>query len=225
MYKKLLSFYKNYSKKGNTRYKSWEHCYVFFDRNKNINVAIEMYSLHLFAYLASWGMLRGSSFLLQRDYLFHNDIVEEILKEKYDSLRGISIIDMSDSNMDLIMELKKSISRIYSEKINKGKDKKESMINPTDTLISKILLGTLGCTPAYDRYFIAGMKKFGLPNRRLTKASLKTLKEFYKKNFKAFEEVQKEINSQSSVKYPTMKIIDMFFWLKGYEGQTQRDLL
>jgi hypothetical protein len=32
---------------------------------------------------------------------------------------------------------------------------------PTDTLITKIMLGTVACSPACDRYFIAGFKAEG----------------------------------------------------------------
>ena len=58
------------------RYRSWEHCYYIFNRARNNNARnnetyIDYLSLHLAFYLASWGMYRGSSFLLQRDYKVH----------------------------------------------------------------------------------------------------------------------------------------------------------
>jgi hypothetical protein len=34
--------------------------------------------------------------------------------------------------------------------------------SPSDTLITKFLLGTVGCTPACDRYFILGFRRAGL---------------------------------------------------------------
>lgn len=30
-------------------------------------------------------------------------------------------------------------------------------VSPTDTLVTKVLLGTLGCIPAYDTFFINGV--------------------------------------------------------------------
>ena len=37
----------------------------------------------------------------------------------------------------------------------------EPLGKPTDTLVTKVLLGTFGCLPACDRFFIAGFKKAG----------------------------------------------------------------
>ncbi|WP_422122349.1 hypothetical protein DHX103_11105 [Planococcus sp. X10-3] len=48
------------------RYKSWEHNYLFFRENhKHLDdeKISDHASLHLAFYLASWGMLRGGSFL------------------------------------------------------------------------------------------------------------------------------------------------------------------
>lgn len=45
-------------------------------------------SLQLAFYLASWGMYRGSSFLLQKDYRVHIPVVKELLQKKYDVLLG-----------------------------------------------------------------------------------------------------------------------------------------
>jgi hypothetical protein len=46
--------------------------------------------LHLSFYLASWGLYRGSSFLLWKDYLVHHDMVNRIL-----SLQHLRNIDFS----------------------------------------------------------------------------------------------------------------------------------
>ena len=83
----------------NSRYKSWEWCHRAFlegkDRysklsEKEKSDVVDYLSLHLGFYLASWGMYRGSSFLLQRDYKTHKSVVEEILKDDYDILWDFS---------------------------------------------------------------------------------------------------------------------------------------
>ena len=59
------------------RFRSWEHNYkVFHDARKNDNPDYNYLSLHLSFYLASWGMYRGSSFLLQKDYRIHIPIIK-----------------------------------------------------------------------------------------------------------------------------------------------------
>lgn len=64
------------------RFKSWEHCYQFFHSNyKNIHneKTFDQGCLHLAFYLASWGMLRGGSFLLQKDYRVHEYFLNEVV--------------------------------------------------------------------------------------------------------------------------------------------------
>ena len=70
-------------KDPNNRYVSFEHFHKSFltdiqETEEGLNQLI----LHLFAYLASWGMLRGSTFSLQKDYLFHRPVAEVLLKWK-----------------------------------------------------------------------------------------------------------------------------------------------
>ncbi len=68
-------------KEPNHRYRSWEHCFRAFSDKKDVtdNKTIDYLSLHLAFYLASWGMYRGSSNLLQKDYRIHIPIVRIIL--------------------------------------------------------------------------------------------------------------------------------------------------
>lgn len=50
--------------------------------------------MQLTFYLASWGMYRGSSFLLQKDYKVHVPVVEELLKAHYNGLFGLECIKL-----------------------------------------------------------------------------------------------------------------------------------
>ncbi len=47
------------------RYTSFDYCYNYFRTTNDLNQDIEKSCLVLGFYLASWGMFRGSSFLLQ----------------------------------------------------------------------------------------------------------------------------------------------------------------
>jgi hypothetical protein len=64
------------------RYRSWEHCYRYFHRSIPEAIAVDHdhAALQLGFYLASWGMCRGSGFLLQ-------DTTQLILELLNDSLR------------------------------------------------------------------------------------------------------------------------------------------
>ena len=150
IYKKIISFYNEINGDTNHRYKSWEHCYSYFGL-KNINNDIAC--LHLSFYLASWGMYRGSSPLLWKDYLIHNKVIEKLKEKKY--LRK----DYSNQEkIEEIVNLGAWVEKYYQKRITRVNGLKKLFV-PSDVLISKILLGMLGCTPAYDRYFLDGMRK------------------------------------------------------------------
>ena len=77
----VIEEYIKHNNKPYQRYNSWNHCYEAFVTLKDE----KLLSLHLGFYLASWGMYRGSSKLLNRDYLVHVEAVKII--KKYAHLR------------------------------------------------------------------------------------------------------------------------------------------
>lgn len=89
----LLEYYTNIKDDKNHRLKSWEHCYsqfkVMFEKDSLCDTDIDYLSLHLAFYLASWGMYRGSSFILERDYKVFYGVVEQHLNWslKFDNKR------------------------------------------------------------------------------------------------------------------------------------------
>jgi len=65
------------------RYRSWWYCYSAFS-DAFINPGTEdrdHLALSLAFYLASWGMYRGSSFLLKHDYKIHRAVVDYLLDQ------------------------------------------------------------------------------------------------------------------------------------------------
>jgi len=139
---RIKEYYSESQKSGNGRYLSWEHCYSNFGKYRGIGIdeeTIDFLCLHLAFYLASWGMYRGSSFLLQRDYRIHREVVVEILKQEYLSLWGISCESLLDpQNLDLIFNLRNKIEKIYIDK----RASIDGRMSVSDILITKILLGT-----------------------------------------------------------------------------------
>lgn len=89
---------------------SWKHCYSEFCKARNERPCTDdkkdCLSLHLAFYLASWGMYRGSTFLLQKDYKIHRPVVDIIMETKYDPLNGITWGDLTnDEYLDLLFDL------------------------------------------------------------------------------------------------------------------------
>ena len=208
----------------NHRFKSWEHNYrIFCEEREKTNPDIDKLSIHLSFYLASWGMYRGSSFLLQKDYKIHEEAVKEIIKEEYDSLVAIKFNELNSENLEKMEKLNSFLRNHYRKVSQKDKEEKIS-----DILITKILLGTLGCIPAYDQYFTKGFKKFNVlgsfsnKEGKLNEKSILRLAEFYKKYEKELEEKRKDFkikinNKNVENKYPQMKVLDMGFWQIGLE--------
>lgn len=202
----LANTFYNDSKSKNHRYKSWEHCYRHFGNISNRDTAC----LHLAFYLASWGMYRGSSFLLQKDYLFFEPVVNHLLG--YHSLRGLGIETAARSLEEAgknIIKLKNELQRIISRQAGGSRS------NPvSEILISKIMLGTLGCVPAYDRYVKAGLKAEGLHHQSFNLKSFKEIVGFGVENMEAIR-ILRRVTRNNGLEYPDMKILDMYFWQLG----------
>ena len=210
-------FYNDLKDDPNARYRSWEHCYLsFYHARKNKDADVDYLSLQLSFYLASWGMYRGSSFLLQKDYKIHIPVVKEILKDNYDSLMGIKCSELKKvSNQKLLEELNEFIKDYYCM-VRRNVKMQEIKNDISDTLITKILMGTLGCVPAYDRYFISGIKALKAATGNYNIKSITQLADFYEKNAEQFDCILKTMKI-SDIQYPQMKMIDMGFWQIGYD--------
>ncbi len=180
------------------RYNSWNHCYKAFG---NITLSNDNLALNLGFYLASWGMYRGSSKLLECDYLVHVEAVR-ILKENY-HLRCNQKNEVTIDDIGRIHSLIENLSSYYKE---------IHSVTPTDTLISKIILGTLGCLPAFDRFFNSGVKSSGNSFNNLKIKNLSSLFQFIEDNHLALNKIK--INNPQ---YPIMKLVDMYFWQIGFE--------
>ncbi len=215
-------FYDELKQDPNARYRSWEHCYSsFYHARGKKDVDIDYLSLQLAFYLASWGMYRGSSFLLQKDYKIHIPVIKELLKEKYDPLMGIECAEFrKESNQHLLEEINKFIGEYY-ETVRNSVKTQEVKNNVSYTLITKILMGTLGCVPAFDRYFVSGIKRQKVATGNYNTKSVLQLVDFYEKNADKLNQVQKSMKVYG-LPYPQMKIIDMGFWQIGYDFDTQK---
>lgn len=227
------SLKKEIASNKNSRYLSWEHCYKEFEDAFSKIGSLEdkdylNLSLHLAFYLASWGMYRGSSFLLQFDYKIHLKTVKLILQNKYKPLLGYcwdkdkNSTDYS-SNLDLLFAdngLVESIKKEYSPFRSEVEKNGETEHDISDILVTKILLGTLGCVPAYDRMLKRALK-FGKESgesfiQTFGKKSFENLVNFYSSQ-KSNLEKNKMTFKNSSTKYPQMKLLDMGLWKLGLE--------
>ena len=211
------TFYDDARANENGRSRSWEHCYrVFRDARTAPSPDYDYLSLHLAFYLASWGMYRGSSFLLQKDYKVHTPIVEEILKPEYNCLFGLACADVR--NDDVWKQLKKLYDKIaaHFDPIREKVAGRKVTTPVSPVLITKILMGTLGCVPAYDRFFEEGARHLGLKEKNYKKNSLLELADIYEEHNDRLEEARRGMRTEDLV-YPQMKLLDMGLWQVGFE--------
>lgn len=222
--KSSTEFYNDLKADENGRYRSWEHCYSHFIKVRGSQeIDYDYLSLQLAFYLASWGMYRGSSFLLQKDYKVHIPVVKELLSEKYDSLVGIECTGFrEESNQQLLKDINSFLGQYY-DKIRREVKEQELKNQLSFTLITKILMGTLGCVPAYDRYFIAGIKNQKIATGNYNLKFIMQLVDFYEKNYARLEPAREKMKVES-MPYPQMKMIDMGFWQVGFELDTNKGI-
>ena len=211
------TFYEDARRDENGRSRSWEHCYrVFRDARTDPSPDCDYLSLHLAFYLASWGMYRGSSFLLQKDYKVLSPVVEEVLKLEYDCLFGVACVRLREPDVkarltEVCDDIAKYFRPIRNEVVGRTVASSVSQV-----LITKILMGTLGCVPAYDRFFQDGVATYKVTTREYSRNSLLKLVDFYEEHNDRLEEARRAMQIDD-LSYPQMKLLDMGFWQVGFE--------
>ncbi len=203
----------------NERYASFDYCYnyfySFYEKN-NIHEIwnkenIEKSCLHLWFYLASWWMMRWSSFLLQKSLFNFKTLIENISINSNRIYWEIDIDNYTDENIDHLLNLKKIIIESFWE--NK----------PSDTLITKIMLWIFWNIPAFDRFF-----KNWLKINSVNKNNLYKVKKKYLLNKNEIDNLKiKTLDfftwEYTSIFYTKAKIIDMYgftLWLKNWLKNT-----
>lgn len=207
----------------NHAHRSWEHCFKSFQlarTNCDCTNTKDRLCLDLAFYLASWGMYRGSSFLVKKDYMVHQGVIDCIFKEEYEDLWSIPIEKIDKTVCDKIMILRDEIENEY----NIVRNRTNGVIS--DVLITKVLMGTMGCVPAYDRYFIEGLKKCNIRPLHLSTKSLAAIVSTfypYRDQLRKFKEPiyfdEKEEWQDDNHYYPDMKLIDMCIWQIGFDSE------
>lgn len=201
------------------RYRSWEHCYSYFRRTAPNGIADDRHhaALQLAFYLASWGMYRGSSFLLQHAYTVHLGVIDLLGAPRFAVLwdREFGTGDTDAELMPIILEAIDAVKEAYrpfAPIADSGQ--------PSDTLVTKVILGTFGCLPACDRYFIDGFKSVGFSYSYLNGRFIKRILDFCRDHLYDLREEQTRIERSGGMYYPLMKLVDMYFWQIGFERGT-----
>ena len=139
-------------RKPNARYSSFDYCFNYFQafRESGDTAAvanpknIQQSCLQLGFYLASWGMLRGSSDLLQRSVRHLMPVVRAIA-DADTTLWEIDAHDYTEANIERLVEQAEILRRANG--------------SMSDTLVTKVMLGVFGSVPAFDTNVGRGFKR------------------------------------------------------------------
>lgn len=190
------------------RFTSFDYCYNYFRTTNDLTVDIEKSCLVLGFYLASWGMFRGSSFLLQNSVSHFKPTILYI-NSLDKSVWDIDVDKYDDKNIELIINIYKEIKK---QLIPNG--------NTDLTLITKVLLGVFGFIPAFDKKFCDTFRllfdgQCGF--RRVNKISLSFIQNFYQENKSSIDNLSNNTfttdflsGKKTKINYPKAKIIDMY---------------
>jgi hypothetical protein len=197
-------------------HRSWEYCYCYFRNNPVERIAEDRdhASLQLGFYLASWGMYRGSSFLPKFAYTIHRGAVDQLVAPRFAELwkRDSSTDSNKSERVGLIMEAIAALREAYRPFAPREESRQAS-----DTLLTKIILGTFGCLPACDRYFIDGFRSEGHKYSYLNAQFVERALHFCSDNVSDLHEEHQRIQKDSGIEYPLMKLVDMYFWQIGWD--------
>lgn len=207
------------------RYRSWEICWEKFKgiSPKQLKKKQDELALNLGFYLASWGMYRGSSFLLQRNYITHLKPVEHLVNDLHSIQKDTSAEDICDVlfGKDNQSGLRKKLLEDYGVDYQESTEDEDDEIHGkmSDTLFSKIVLGVNGCIPAFDRYYKCGVSHFGGTQKLGRKSIIEIYNYWNSKDEKgenkfdgAFSDI---VTYPRKNPYPPMKLMDMCFFTIG----------
>ena len=199
----------------NARYASFDYSYNYFHPSNDNDLMDDMEKscLSLGFYLASWGMFRGSSFMLEKSSKNFIPVIEYIAAQPKSSWE-IDAHNFTDENIDRLISQYNHI--------------KEAIISGNNahlTLVTKIMLGVFSSVPAFDRFFIKSFGSIFNGNCGFTsfnKNALNCIGEFYTANSIEIESISNASNTicfnsgtPTDLKYSNSKVIDMYGFTKG----------
>ena len=195
------------------RYSSFDYCYNYFRKfyeQDNIEAIassanVQLSCLQLGFYLASWGMLRGSSFLLQKSVKHYEQLISVISKMPKVCWE-IDLDSYSNENIAKLLDLHKYILGSLGENNRYA----------STTLVTKIMLGVFGNVPALDDNFSKGLGY----SKYFSGSLLRKISDFYQTNKEEFDKHRiKTIDFSTGIEtdryYTKVKLIDMVGFIEG----------
>jgi len=191
------------------RYTSFDYCFNYFQSAREESRLSELVQgpqlqlscLQLGFYLASWGMFRGKAELLQRSVKTFVPVVEAVASAPAE-IWDIDADRYTEATITLILDYANALRAPLPD-------------GASDILVTKVMLGTFGCVPAFDRNFKAGLgvSTFG-------RGSLRKIGQFYCDHADVVERHREPTldfvtGAPTTRRYTRAKVIDMIFFIEG----------
>lgn len=201
------------------RERSWDFCYNYFQASPLPTKDMELSCLQLGYYLASWGMMRGSSYLFRATNARHYRGAIETVERYNPQMREVDAHRYGEADVQNLL-------------LDAYADLREELV-PADvsalTLVTKVMMGVWGSLPSFDTYFIRGFRTLGESKkeqtafRGLTHRSLDLLGHFYSEHALEIDTLRDQLNTLdfgtgnfTSRCFSRAKVIDMFGFQKGF---------
>jgi hypothetical protein len=199
-----------------SRYSSFDYCFNYFQFHREEGrlgdllhgEALQLSCLHLGFYLASWGMLRGSTELIKRSMRTFVPAVEALVSAPH-TLWTLDVDGYDSAAIDQILEFRNRLGAALHE-------------GASDILVTKVMLGTMGCVPAFDTRFNRGFRSATSDNKRMTfgRKGLQRISDFYRAHSEAIERhrvptLDFDTGEPTTRRYTQAKVIDMIFFVEG----------
>jgi len=199
----------------NDRLRSWDHCHNHFKRvRRQSSPDLDLATLHLGFYLASWGMYRGSSDLLQKDYKVLTPVAAILLGNEFADIWEMKFSDpqQNEANSTTILKTKEAIITALHKAAKRVNEEPRTM-EVTDTLASKILL-VPACIVAFDNAVRAAISPLGI-GPGFVKRNVESVISLLQENRDLLEGGCGRLRNQDEANCPLMKILDLYLWYKG----------
>lgn len=192
---------------------SWDFAFNYFQDHPRPTESIEFSCMQLGYYLASWGMLRGSSYLFNKTNARHYTRTIEVIEKLTPDASGIDADRWSDpAAQEVLLEC---YARL-----------RESLLPPDRsavTLVTKVMLGVWGNVPAYDTYFqgtfrsLSGDGKERSAANKFDARSLTLLGDFYQQHAEEVDALARGCRTRDFATFDwtertitRAKVVDMF---------------
>jgi hypothetical protein len=193
------------------RYASFDYCYNYFqsfrERGDTSSLSAKGHlaesCLHVAWHLASWGMLRNSH-LLAKSLRAYEPLID-----------GIGNFDRRIWEIDVNLYDQQTTDCLLACKTMIQKKLSDGTRHPTDTLVTKVMLGVFGNVPAFDQNFC---RAIGV--KTMCGEGLFRIRDFcqkYRKDIDAHRipSVDLVTGDETCRFYTKAKIIDMIGFVKG----------